>query len=95
MPLTLEFLRTGNPWLDAGIVGLYRVLNRLPAYVDEVAEPADDGSKPAFPDVKADSLLADRLVLTGPGDQVQACLVSAYERLVASYFNISRTMDPG
>ena len=73
-PLTVEFARTGNPWIDAGIVGLYRILNRLPAYVDEVAEPADDESRPAFPDVKADSLLADRLVLTGPADQVQACL---------------------
>ena len=88
-PLTVQFLRTGNPWLDAGIVGLYRVLNRLPAYVDEVAEPADDGRKPAFPDVKADTLLADRLILTGPTDQVHACLVSAYDRLVATYFNIS------
>jgi hypothetical protein len=30
----LEFPRTGNPWIDAGIVGLYRILDRRSPYVD-------------------------------------------------------------
>ena len=31
--VSVEFLRTGNPWIDAGIVGLYRVLNAKATYV--------------------------------------------------------------
>ncbi len=40
----VEFLRTGNPWIDAGIVGLYRLLNAkatmstLPPHFDRSAQ---------------------------------------------------------
>ena len=36
--VSVEFLRTGNPWIDAGIVGLYRVLNAKATYVDPPVE---------------------------------------------------------
>lgn len=88
--LTMEFPRTGNPWIDAGIVGLYRVLNRKATYVDPPAEADGDRWQPSrFPDVNLGGLAADRLVIKGPADQVQACLEAAYDRLVAIYFNVS------
>jgi hypothetical protein len=88
--VTIEFPRTGNPWTDAGTVGIYRVLNRKASYVDP---PADLDLDPArtshFPDVEMDGLQADRFVIKGPADQVQACLEAAYDRLVSIYFNVS------
>ncbi len=87
--ITLEFPRTGNAWIDAGIVGLYRVLNRKPSYVNSSApeETAEDRAR--FPDVHYHELLTDRFVITGPASQVQACLEDAYNRMVGDYFNKS------
>ena len=84
--VTLEFLRTGNPWVDAGIVGLSRVLRRKPSYLKSVPEQ-DDAD--AFPQVSFDDLREDRLVITGPTDRVQACLEWAYDRLIEQYYNVS------
>src|ERR1700734_2453233 len=82
---SIEFLRTGNTWIDAGIVGLYRVIQRKPPYLIRALDRDDSDS---FPQVTAD-LREDRLVLTGPGDHVQSCLEWAYNQLVACYFNVS------
>ena len=88
--ITLEFPRTGNAWVDAGIVGLYRVLNRKPGYVEADLSPGSEGEdRQRFPGVVTDDLQADRLVVTGPADQIQACLERAYDRVVATYFNLS------
>ena len=88
--VSIEFPRTGNPWIDAGIVGLYRILNGKACYVDP---PADLDIDPVqalrFPDVEVDGLAPDRLVVKGPADQVQACLEAAYDRLVSIYYNVS------
>jgi hypothetical protein len=86
--VTLEFPRTGNAWIDAGTVGLYRVLNAKPAYVDPPAE-YDDQTISTFPGLESADLASDRLTITGPADQIQACLESAYNRLISTYFNIS------
>ena len=84
--VSVEFLRTGNPWIDAGIVGLYRVLRRRPGYLTSAPEKETAGP---FPHVSFDDLREDRLVVSGPADEVQACLKSAYDRLIESYFNVS------
>jgi len=85
-PVAVEFLRTGNPWIDAGIVGLYRVLRQKPPYLMSVPERDDAKS---FAQVSFDDLREDRLLVTGPVAQIQACLEWAYDQLVASYFNVS------
>ncbi len=86
----IEFPRTGNPWIDAGTVGLYRILNRKASYVDP---PADLDIEPVrasrFPDVECGGLTSDRFVIKGPAEQVQACLEAAYNRLMSVYFNVS------
>ncbi len=84
--ISLEFLRVGNPWIDAGIVGLWRILRGKPPYL-KVA--STQGRVDTFPQVKFDELREDRLVITGPTNQVQLCLEWAYDRLVADYFNVS------
>ncbi len=84
--ITVEFRRTGNAWVDAGIVGLHRVLNGLPAYADEVSIEPD---APKLRDGRHVQLLADRLVVSGPSGQVQASLEVAYDRLIATYYNVS------
>jgi hypothetical protein len=84
-PVVVEFPRTGNPWIDAGVVGLYRVLADKPAYVDKPAE-ADD--PPDLAGVRVD-LQRERLHVEGPAARVQASLEWAYDRLVATYFNVS------
>jgi hypothetical protein len=86
--VAIEFPRTGNPWIDAGIVGLYRVLHAKSSYVDPPAE-YDDRTISSFPGLDAAELASDRLTITGSADQIQACLEAAYDRLVATYFNIS------
>lgn len=85
----VEFLRTGNPWIDAGTVGLYRVLNGKATCVDPTADYFDGSAQTEYPDVDVAELCSDRLTVTGPADQVQACLEAAYDRLIATYFNIS------
>ena len=89
--VAIEFPRTGNPWTDAGTVGLYRILNRgKSSYVDPPADLDFDLVQASrFPDVRFDELQQDRFVIRGPTDQVQACLEAAYERLVSIYFNVS------
>jgi hypothetical protein len=88
--ITIEFARTGNPWIDAGIVGLYRVLEaeKKTAYVDPPAKYAEETAA-TFLGAGAVELGSDGLRLTGPVDRLQACLESAYDRLIATYFNIS------
>ena len=86
--ITIEFAQTGNPWIDAGIVGLYRVLEAKATYVDPPAE-YDAETVATFLGGGAAELGPDGLRLTGPIDRLQACLESAYDRLVATYFNIS------
>jgi hypothetical protein len=81
----LEFARTGNPWIDAGVVGLYRVLSNRAPYVDP---PADAGDL-VPPEGVQFELLADRLSITGPGLLVQTFLEHAYDCLVSTYFNVS------
>ena len=87
--ISVEFLRTGNPWIDAGIVGLYRVLNAKATYVDPPADYFDGSAQAEYPNVDVAELSHDRLTVSGPADQVQACLEAAYDRLIATYFNIS------
>jgi len=92
--ISVEFPRTGNAWIDAGTVGLYRVLEGRPAYVDE---PADAPEPPDTPGFQVE-LEGDRLVLSGTASQIQARLEWAYDRLVATYFNVSSRKqrdDPG
>ncbi len=87
--VTLEFPRTGNPWMDAGTVGLYRILMGRPSYLKDA--PGWDGVLPGaapFPDVTA-TLEPERLVVIGPAGQVQACLEKAYDRLIACYYDLS------
>ena len=84
--IAVEFLRTGNPWIDAGIVGLYRVLRQKPPYLVST-KPTTDVNR--FPQVKSDDLQKDRLILRGPADQVQSCLEWAYDQLIVGYFNVS------
>ena len=88
--VAVEFFRTGNAWIDAGIVGLYRILNRLPSYTEYSGTPEPkDGADASLPYVKTDDLRSDRLVVTGAARQVQACLEWAYDQLVGLYFNKS------
>ena len=85
--VSVEFLRTGNPWIDAGIVGLYRVLNPKATYVDPPADHVDGAAQGSRMSISGGFL--DRLPVTGPADQVQACLEAAYDRLISIYFNVS------
>jgi len=87
--VSVEFFRTGNPWIDAGIVGLYRVLNAKATYVDPPADYFDGSAQAEYPNVDVAELSHDRLTVTGPAEQVQACLEAAYDRLIATYFNLS------
>ena len=82
--VSVEFLRTGNPWIDAGIVGLYRVLNRKATYVDPPADYFDGVTQTDYSDVDVAELSSDRLTVKGPTDQVQACLEAGYDRLIAT-----------
>lgn len=84
-PVSVEFARTGNPWADAGVVGLYRVLKNRPPYVDR----PDDAGDLITPEGVQFELFADRLSVTGPGPLVQSFLEHAYDRLVSTYFNVS------
>jgi hypothetical protein len=81
----LEFPRTGNPWIDAGIVGLYRILDGRAPYVD----PPEGNVDVEIPEGVTYRLDHDRLTVSGPGARVQALLEQAYDRLVATYFNVS------
>jgi hypothetical protein len=86
----LLFPRTGNAWIDAGIVGLYRVLRRRETYAVPTP-PQFVGEEPgseAFPSIRAD-LFPDRMVVTGPREELQRCLERAYDCLICSYFNVS------
>jgi hypothetical protein len=83
--ISVEFPRTGNAWLDAGIVGLYRVLDGRPAYVDEPS----DATEPPYTLGFEVALENDRLVLSGTASQIQGRLEWAYDLLVATYFNVS------
>jgi hypothetical protein len=88
--LAVEFLRTGISWVDAGIVGLYRILNELPSYTDSSGAPElERSAHTSFPDVRRDDLRSDRLVVSGSASRVQACLEWAYDRLVGLYYNKS------
>jgi hypothetical protein len=87
--ITLEFPRTGNPWIDAGIVGLYRVLRGRPSYVQDA--PGADEPLPGasdFPNV-AIELQHDCQTVRGPFAEVQGCLERAYDRVIACYFDLS------
>jgi hypothetical protein len=86
--VTIEFPRTGNPWIDAGIVGLYRVLEAKAAYADPAAESfeADPGSSDCSQDVE---LKADRLILRGTSSGIGSALERAYDRLIKTYYDVS------
>ena len=87
--ISLTFPRTGNPWIDAGIVGLYRILRGQPSFV--LAAPGSDSVLPGsseFPHVTAE-LQNSGMILEGPSQEVQACLEKAYDRLVSCYYDIS------
>src|SRR5271157_2636244 len=86
MAATVQFIRTGNPWIDAGIVGLYRVLQGKPSYLKS---PSKDEDTVSLPGPVQHDLHTDRLVITGPPDKIQACLEGAYDRLIDCYFNVS------
>src|SRR5947209_3609827 len=87
--VALDFHRTGNPWIDAGIIGLYRVLKGRPNYVKNA--PGWDVVLPGAAEYQAVTaeLQHERLTVGGPVEQVQACLEKAYDRLVACYYDIS------
>jgi hypothetical protein len=88
--ITVEFPRTGISWIDAGIVGLERVLNRRPSYLKPVPLEFSQ-EKPAcgpFSSVAVE-LRRDRLIVTGLQTEVQKCLERAYDCLIACYFNVS------
>jgi hypothetical protein len=84
-PILLEFSRTGNAWIDAGIVGLYRVIQDDPPYVP----PRPAGCDLTIPDGVCVDLSPDKLAISGPISFVQRLLEQAYDRLVATYFNVS------
>jgi hypothetical protein len=87
--ISLIFLRTGNPWIDAGVVGLHRVLMGRPSFVKQA--PGSDSElagSAEFSHVKAE-LRRDGLVVEGPSAEVQACLEKAYDRLIACYYDLS------
>ena len=88
--VTVTFPRTGNPWIDAGVVGLHRVLLRKASYLVAVpdADRDDVPGSEAFPDVIAD-LAADGLTVAGPKAAVQACLERAYDVLIGCYYSVS------
>ena len=87
--ITLTFSRSGNPWIDAGTVGLYRVLMGRPSYVKDA--PGGAGALPGSPDFRevTAELCSDRLTVAGPVVLVQACLEKAYDRLVACCYDVS------
>jgi hypothetical protein len=87
--ISLNFVRTGSPWIDAGVVGLYRVLMGYPSYAATVsgADMKLPGSA-AHPTVSA-KLECDGLILHGRLDELRNCLERAYERLIDCYFNLS------
>ena len=83
-PITVEFPRTGNIWIDAGTVGLYRIL-----IGDKKAYMTGKLSKEnPYTEVKAD-LRDDLLVVSGLAEKVQRCLEWAYDRLIDAYYNKS------
>ena len=87
--IRLEFCRTGNPWIDAGIVGLYRVISGRPSYVrDAPGANTPLPGAPDFPNVATD-FEHDRLTIRGPLAEVQACLERSYYLLITCYFDVS------
>ena len=93
--VALAFPRTGNSWMDAGTVGLYRVLTGCPSYLE--ATPGESLELPKtfpFSGVTA-TLEAERLIVGGPAAQVQACLEKAYDRLIACYYDVSNQKQRG
>ena len=87
--VNVEFLRTGNPWIDAGIVGLYRVLNGKATYVDPPVEYHEPPRAMACLDVDITGIARDRFTITGPAAQVKLCLERAYDLLISTYYDIS------
>ena len=83
--VSIEFARTGNPWIDAGVVGLYRVLSNRTPYIDR----SDGAGDLLTPEGVEFELFADHLSVTGPRPGVQRLLENAYDRLVSTYFNVS------
>ena len=95
-PATVEFLRTGNPWIDAGIVGLYRVILRQPSYLEPIPARLLNGKPGTQPfEGVAVELLADRLVVSGPKEQVQCCLEQAYDCVIECYYSVSTKKQKG
>jgi hypothetical protein len=88
-PITLTFPATGNPWIDAGTVGLYRVLQRKPSYLEPLGPFTDElpGSG-NFSDVSV-RLECNSLSIEGPANEVEACLSRSYDCLIESYYNVS------
>ena len=89
-PVTVVFPRTGNAWIDAGTVGLHRILHRLPSYLEPIPAEmkAEAPGSTAFPDVAAE-LRPDGLEVTGPQDEVQRCLERAYDCLISCHYSVS------
>ena len=81
-PLVLEFDRTGNPWIDAGIVGIYRIILGRPSYLHP-APGSVDASRVSI------ELSADRLTMSGMASDVRRLLEQAYDSLIASYYDVS------
>jgi len=81
------FQRTGIPWIDAGIAGLYRVLTRRPSYL--VNSTQRDEMVVAFERVSIKFLPTSDLALVGIKEDIQQLLELAYEDLIDCYFNIS------
>lgn len=91
--VTVEFARSGNAWLDGGIVGLYRLIrgtHDMPSFLGtgsaSTTVPLTDLKD--FDNVTVD--LSDaRLSVSGPSEEVEGMLNRAYDRLIKCYFSLS------
>lgn len=91
--VTVEFSRTGNAWLDAGIVGLYRMIRGTELAASYLDDGSSDSKKPLteldrFAEVTAD-LNHKELVISGERTGVESLLNEAYDRLIECYFSLS------
>ena len=87
--IEVVFQRTGNSWIDAGIIGLFRVLEGLPSYVKSDVPRAN---KKIAGDMIPDAgviLKADRLIISGNESSIREVLDIAYQRLLDCYYNLS------
>lgn len=81
------FQRTGFPWIDAGIAGLYRVITCQSSYL--VASSREKLLNEATAKVKVEFTETGDLFLAGSKSDLNGLLELAYEDLTDSYFNVS------